>query len=488
MTFKHKLTILVACSIGLASCKDSFLDIDNPSQTPTATYYSDSASLANAVTGAYAALQRIYGSSGSAGMYLIGDLAADNGWSDATAVDGVEPLVIDATNTNISALWIAHYRCIQRCNNVIGNAGKIPMGEAAKKRYLGEVKFIRALCNFNLVRIWGKVPLVVKDFQDPSDAYVDGRNAVEDVYSQINADLTDANGVLPNYYAANSAGLGRATRAAVLALWGEVLLTQKNHEQARIKLKELVENESDFGVALLTDYASIFSTSNKMNREIIFAIRYKQGINSNGATEGSPFNNWFMPQASDNVLTSAGAGYYYNLVHSDLSDAFEQGDLRKDASVGSFFGAGRTQLYTKKFINSGAMVVFDGNNDWIVSRYADVLLQYAEALNEAGQTADAGRIVNRVRKRAGLNEVAVSSQSDMRLLLEKERRLELNMEGHRWFDLKRTDRLLPVVGAYLSKYKIRPNGKPLEAFRELFPIPLTETQVNPKLLPNNDGY
>ena len=483
--------LLIMLTISLLSCKDDFLRLSDPARVFNNTYYSDSASLVNAVNGVYASLQNIYGSSnysvgGGVGIYAIADLASDDGTTNNTTTGILDPLQEDATNVTISGLWLAHYRCIARCNDVIANADNIPVTAATKTRLLAEVRYIRALAYFNLVRIWGPVPLVLTPFATPNDAYVDGRASVASVYTQIKADLRYAQANLPAKVA-SPASLGRATQAAAIALTGEVLLTLNDFPAATTELAKLVTNESTYGLGLQTSYSSIFLTSNEMNNEIIFAIRYRQGINANGITEGSPFNNWFAPQASDNILAT-GTGNFYNLVDVNLYNAFEPGDVRRDASIG-IFNSPASNYHSKKYLNSGAQVVNDGNNDWIVYRYADVLLLYADALNETGQTAAAIPFVTRVRTRAGLPTTltAATSQADMRAAILKERRVELNMEGHRWFDLLRSGNLVPVMNAYFASRNIN-SGKPLDPYRVLFPIPLSEIQVNANLAPNNAGY
>lgn len=482
---------LVMVSTSLISCKEDFLRLSDPTRVFTDTYYTDSASFANGVNGVYASLQNIYGSTnfsvgGGVGIYAIADLASDDGTTNNTTTGIIDPLQHDATNATISGLWLAHYRCISRCNDVIANADAIPITAATKTRLLAEVMYIRALAYFNLVRIWGPVPLVIAPFSTPNDAYVNGRASVADVYTQIKADLLYAETNLPAKVT-SPAAMGRVTQAAAIALTGEVLLTQKDFTGATATLAKLVNNESLYGVNLQANYSSIFLTSNEMNNEIIFAVRYKQGVNANGVTEGSPFNNWFTPQTSDNILV-AGSATFYNLVDMNLYNAFEAGDMRRDASIGHY-NSTASNYYSKKYINSGAQVANDGNSDWIVYRYADILLLYAEALNESGQTAAAIPFITRVRTRAGLTTTltAATSQADMRVAIQKERRVELNMEGHRWFDLQRNGNLVSIISAYFASRNIN-NGKPLDSYRVLFPIPLSEIQVNSKLAPNNTGY
>lgn len=270
-------------------------------------------------------------------------------------------------------------------------------------------------------------------------------------------------------------------------MWGDALLTQKKYTDAAAKLKELVDNHmTTYNTDLLPNYSDIFSVSNEMNKEIIFAVRYTAGQNP---IIGSPFSNLFMPIGADGILTPT-TTYSGNSVTTDLVNAFESGDLRLAASVGSMHTSKIPvdTLYSKKYLNSGAAKLYDGNNDWIVYRYADVLLMYADALNESGNTPLANNYVTLVRQRAGLSALSPASQADLRTMILHESRVELNMEGKRWFDLARRGLILSVLQPYFTANNIRQGGTPIEAYRVLFPIPLTEIQVNPKLGPNNNGY
>ena len=485
MNIRKFLFIAILPVVLLFGCSKSFLDTSNPSLVFVNGYYTDSVSLSTALTGAYSALQKVYGSGGNTGYYLIGDVATDNSYSLITSVPNWDPLNIDATDQSVRSLWIAHYLAVGRANSVIANADKVTIGDAGRQRIIAEAKFIRALTYFNMVRIWGKVPLVTAPFDAPADAYVAGRNEVADIYNQIIADLSDAYaGGLPNYYTQNNVNAGRVTKAAVITLWGEVLLTQGKYADDAAKLNEIISNEAGFNVGLLPDYADIFSTSNEMNKEIIFSVRYAAGYSP---VLGSPFNNQFMPIGSDNVLT-VGTAYSGNLVHPDLRDAFEADDKRKSASIDSVVKGTTATLYTKKYLTPGGTLVNDANNDWIVYRYADVLLLYAEALNGNNQPDLANAQVTKVRARAGLLPLTYTGQADLGKKILGERRVELNMEGHRWFDLLRQNQLIPVLTDYFQKYKIRADGSGPEAYRVLFPVPLTEIQTNPNLGPNNDGY
>lgn len=489
--------ILIISSLVLGSCSKSFLDTKNPSSIFATGFFKDSATIASGVTGAYNALQSFFGS-GTYGMFMLGDVATDNSWSRVTGATNWDPLLIIDSDPGVQSFWISLYRTIGRANAIIKEAPGISISETAKQRFTGEAKFLRALSYFYALRMWGQVPLSTEPFDSPQDAYVNGRNSVDDIYKLILEDVADAYNSLPNFYARTNTNAGRATKAAAIALWGEVLLTQKKYTEAAAKLAEIVNNESVYGVSLLPDYSKIFATDNEMNSEIIFAERYTAGFSP---SIGSSFNNQFMPigveRNTGDAQLSKTTAYSGNLITYNLLQAFEEGDKRKAASVDSIISEGVMRMYSKKYLNANNATVNDGSNDWIVYRYADVLLMYAEALNESNKSDEANNMITKVRVRAGLDALEYTGQADLRAKLLNERRVELNMEGKRWFDLVRNGNLLSTLNDYYASAKekgtnffegVRVSGTPIESFRLLLPIPASEIRTNPKLSPNNDGY
>jgi len=473
----------------LTSCKKSFIDISDPTRIASADYYGDSISIAAAVNAAYSGLQDMYGRSGSSrGIWPFAEVASDNSTSvsDGVGVGEIELFTYTSANPLIQGSWIAVYKCVSRCNVVLARAPAVTMNAAVKNRYLAEVKFIRALSYFNAVRIWGDVPLVTKEIQTVQEAYTYGRANKDSVYAQIIQDLTDAETVLPVKYASTT-DMGRVTQGAVKGLLAKVYLTQKNYTAAAGKLNEFITLYDNITYSLQPGYANIFTTTNEMNAEIIFAVRYTKG----GLGIGSPFTNYFAPNSS--VTGGVGNAGQYNTVRKDLVDTFVANgaaDTRYAASISLYAATGA--YYTKKYTDVPAGDG-DADCDWIVLRYADVLLMYAEALNEqSGSNVTAAvTYVNRIRTRAGLTGLTAvtQTQESLRLAIERERRLELNLEGHRWFDLLRTDRAITVMNNHFTKYQIK-NGTvvvQIDAHNLLFPVPLSEINTNP-VLTQNTGY
>ncbi|HEY4061042.1 MAG TPA: RagB/SusD family nutrient uptake outer membrane protein [Puia sp.] len=475
------LPILLLVEVMIPACKKSFIDVSDPTRIVSSDYYNDSTSIAAGVIAAYSSLQDIYGKAGSGrGIWPFAEVASDNSTSvaDGVGAGDFENFGITSANPILQSTWTAIFKCVARCNLVLSRAPAVTMNATVKNRYLAEMKFLRALAYFNAVRIWGDMPLVTKEIQTVQDAYTYGRTPQDSVYQQVIRDLMDAEGVLPASYA--TADLGRATQEAAKGLLAKVYMTQQKYDLAAAKLQEFISLFDNKPCKLLSPYSSIFLTTNEMNAEIIFAVRYTKG----GYGTGSPFCNYFAPNSS--LTGGIGNAGQYNTITPDLDTAFIANDTTRDtryaASVGYY--AGVKEYYTKKYTDIPASDG-DADNDWIVLRYADVLLLYAEALNEQGNTLPALPYINRVRERAGLADLPVTETQDaLRLAIENERRFELNMEGHRWFDLVRTGRAIAVMNAYFTKYK---STVRIDQHDLLFPVPISEINTNP-ILTQNQGY
>lgn len=487
---KKYIILLMMLSFAATSCKKSFIELQDPTKISTTDLYSDANGLNLAVNAAYGTLQDIYGKgTNGTGMYLFTDVPSDNSNSlvSGAGLGDFDLFTVAPENINLSTQWQSFYKCIARCNAIIARAPAVNMTTTLRDRYMAECKFLRALCYFNAARIWGGVPLVTKEIASVDESLSYARESVQNVYAQIEKDLTEAEAVLPATYA--TADLGRATSGAAKAMLGKVYLTEGKFDKCKAELATLLPRASNaWGYDLLPNYGDVFLTTNELNKEIIFAVRYTKG----GFGTGSPFFNWFIPNQSGSTIATIGGGSGFNTIMQDLYDAFPSTDPRRALSIGTYVGGGINYYYTKKYTDLPANAN-DSNNDWIVIRYADVMLMYAEAENELNGPANAISYVNDVRRRAygntsnDLTDAQTSSQASMRLAIETERRLELNMEGHRWFDLLRTGRAITVMNASFTKYQTKNGSTVIQISAPhnlLFPIPLREIQLNPKLTQN----
>lgn len=479
-----KSYIFLGATFLLASCSDSFLDLKPISTATSDNFYRTADDFKNAVNGGYGGLQA-NGITGNS--YVFGEISSDNTVAVAsgsvTDQDEFDRFYIKTTNPFISGRWNDSYNVIARYNTILERIGAVSMDETLKNRYIAETKFLRAVVYFNLVRTFGDVPLILKPVSNPDEGYTFGRNTVAEVYTQIEKDFTEAESVLPVSYPA--ADIGRATKGAARAFLGKVYLTQKKYPAAVSKLKEVIESGA---YTLLPSYADVFRVTNKNNKESVFDVQYKSG----GAGEGNGWPNAFAPQNSGNAVIAFG-GDGNNQPTADMVSAYETGDLRKDISLATSYTNAAGQVIPDRFIKKYYDVPVakgDNGNNIPLIRYADVLLMYAEALNEVNYQADgeAFNYLNMIRTRAGLAKKTaadVPTQQAFRLAMEQERRVELAFEGHRWFDLVRTDRAITVLNS--KKEQIRLVGD-LTPNNLVFPIPQSQIDINKDKIKQNPGY
>lgn len=473
-----KLSIaLITTGLLATSCNREFIDLTPPSVLPISNFYRTEADIKAALTGIYGSLRPAFSE-----YYLFNEVPSDNTLSEPNsevATGAFDKLTWLASTPNISSAWTNHYNTIAQCNLLMEKTDAVSFSNpATKAQYTAQAKFIRALSYFNLVRYFGDVPLVVKSITTEAEGYSYSRTPATEVFAQIEKDLTEAESVLPVSYP-GTADLGRVTVGAVKSLLGKVYLQQKKYALAETKLKEVVAlNVYD----LLTNYAGVFSTADEFNREIIFTVQYSRVLV--GIGEGSSFAVQFVPNPSGNsIITTGATPSSYNLGSLDLFNAFEPGDNRKTL-IGAFTSGTTTFYYTRKFVDQPPTPT-DGENNWIVIRYADVLLMLAEAQNEQGKTTDALINIQKVRNRAGLSTLLTLSQDDTRATIKQERRLELCFEGSRWPDLVRWGDYVAVMTAFKAKYNVSSMNVVPE--RKLYPIPFREISLNSKLM-QNSGY
>jgi starch-binding outer membrane protein, SusD/RagB family len=444
--------IIGAFLILFSSCQKEVLD-----QAPQASL-DDQVALNNrfgvdaALLGIYDALQsnNYYGTN----FTIFGDMAADNLAHVGTfpTFAQVKNRAILTDNVNITNLWDFIYRGVNRANGVIEAAPKIQDPAFNNNRAIAESRFLRALLYFDLVRSFGGVPVVVLPTRSPDPSILNVKRGTEaEVYAQILEDLNFAEQNLPDAQA------NRATKWAATALKTRVFLYQRNY-QGVVSSAAQIAASNRFN--LVANYRTIYETKNSAP-EAMFEIEYNN-VDGNSMA----FHNWTTALGGRNEVRPTGAG-------STLPTAYEVGDLRRDATIAQ---AGR--IIDGRTITAGLGIKYfritNGDDNIIVIRYAEVLLNQAEALVELGRMAEAVPLINQIRRRAGLAEITAGTQDEMRLVVERERRLELALEGHRWFDLKRTGRLQAVLGL------TNPNAA-------LWPIPFRETTNNPNMT-QNPGY
>ncbi|QDK79841.1 RagB/SusD family nutrient uptake outer membrane protein [Spirosoma sp. KCTC 42546] len=437
---------------------------------------------------AKAAVSAIYDPLNNANMYgqvmwILQDQATDdaewgNGRSTANQPkNDLDKYTFTPATSTFQSLWSTVYSAINRANTVIARVPGIAMDNDLKARYIAEAKFMRGFYYFTLVRLFGGVPLITAETTSLNNLTV-ARASVDDVYKLIVQDFTEAETVLPTTY--STADRGRATKGAAKAFLTKVYLTRQDWANASAKAKEVIA----LGVYdLWANFADAFLIANKNGKEGVFEMQALSG----GFNEGSWMQGYMRPNF-DRVNGVAGFGD--DPATDNLYKAYRADDKRRNVTL-KLYSASSTPAapasvlfpcYVYKYLDPSATGNNDGGNNYPIIRYADVLLMYAEALNEqTPNNTDAYSTINRIRNRAGLpNLTANLSQAQFRDSLLLERRLELAFEGHRWYDLARTKRLI-------SAMKEQNPTIAVDEHHYLFPIPQTERDVNP-LLTQNPGY
>jgi starch-binding outer membrane protein, SusD/RagB family len=504
----YKYLTLALIILAIASCKKT-IDLYPESNTYASAYYSTMDEVSVALTGCYNGMQKTLTEE-----WTLTELRSDN------SIQGV-PASTASTNRDLSDLdmfmpntshqgnfsyWSSVYYNIRNINLVLNalnvnyspTSGTIsydtlliPGTNATRRSLAAEAMFIRAYHYFNLVRLYGGVFLVHEPLA-AEDAKAINRSSVAEMYKLIEADLTNAiaNGNQAKFTAGAST-LGRANAWSAKALLAKVYLTQNKKTEAAALLQDVITNS---GYALQPSYGSIFSITNEMSSEVLFAIRFKAG----GLGLGSPFPNLFAPLSSGSAVVNGdgrGLNYpstdmmnsYYNavmtnssvkkdsarVVLSSINTNLQAGmvvtgtqipagttinsvtgnvivlsanatatsttasltfaEPRRTASVATFTGG---KNYPLKLI-SNPSVASDAENDWMTIRYADVLLMMAEA---QGNTSSSLGFMNQVRARAAIPAIlptAVTTIAQFEDSLQRERRLEFAFENQRWFDLTR---------------------------------------------------
>ncbi|MDD4589898.1 MAG: RagB/SusD family nutrient uptake outer membrane protein [Parabacteroides sp.] len=496
------------CLIGLAfsSCSDFLTELPVTS-VPKENFYKTEADFEQANVGIYEMLRSIYGvGAANYGAWMMGEMRSDNttflynlgnrGYSDR---EYVALFIDDANGGAVGTKYNNTYYMIQRANQVIEFIENANISEAAYNNYKGQALFLRALGYFDLVQYFGGVSLVTVAPTSYGQTMIP-RSSADEVYAQIIADATDAAKILPSV---DQQGKGYASKGSAYTLLGNVYIVLKKWAEAESALKQVT------GYTLLDDYAAIYDPNNKNHSESIFEIQYWE---NQAAGQRSDFAYNFLP-----ILTNPGviegfpdgntnsyAGW--NIPTPEMIAAYEEGDKRKEASIGFFTGDPNYNYvdfpYIKKYVH-GASLAEHCNDNWPVYRYAEVLLFLAEALNEQGKPEEALNYLNQVHAhpRTGLQPLTTTNQNELRELILQERRVELAFENKRWLDLVRSGKAIEVMNEFGKKLKANPQKyyypanvfPPAESFtvtteRLLFPIPQREIRLNPELMVQNPGY
>ncbi len=477
----------------VSGCSD-FLDLSpNSNIGTTGNFYKNDKDIEYALTAAYASLQsteyyKDY-------MVLMTDVRSDdlssfaNVGSNAGREHSIKIFTAQSDNQIFRKVWSKIYETIYRCNNVIYHISVVSNPEL-KQQYEAEARFLRALCYFNIVRFWAEAPLLVTPVTT-SEAAKYGRNSTAEIYSQIESDLQFASNPdnLPKKFSGNN--LGRTTCLASKALLGKVFLQQRKWDQAATTLGELINTDNSNTYSLLPDITDVFSTApapgssandfrsytgwkpQTMNKEILFAVLFNKEITSEGRGALAYYSN----QADINEVFK----------NSSPDKLYDPGDRRIDL-MRNIRGTNTDNNLLVKYADIQSTLGQYGYHTPVL-RWSDVLLMYAEALNEvdynSSSNSPALKALNEVRTRSfaqgGYMVSDLPDQEIFRRAVLLERRLEFPMEMQRWFDLLRTGDAIDAIA------KI---GITIKQTDLLYPIPNSEIILrnDTDKFPQNPGY
>lgn len=482
-----KYLLICTLALSLSACS-KFVDVEPISDATTENAYRTAADAEAALTGAYDAFHQEY--------YIwdninFSDVLSDNFYAggDNPELFAVDLLNITSVNSRLFNNWSQLYSGISKANIILSKVPGIedPQLSARREQILGEASFLRAYHYFQLVKLWGGVPLVLEPATSADPAETNKPRATEaEVYAQIIKDLEFALSRLPDTYSGDaSVNKARATKGAVNALLAKVYAQKPDRNYTKVLEYCNAVIASPAGYHLI-NFNYLFDGSHYNNDESIMEVQFTGGAEA----------NW-GPQLLLPPSLSGDSWRKFVTPSKDLVKAFDsENDLiRKNASI-LFENVTWTDEY---WAIGGGSVPFaykwKSANGWAstnrqyILRLADIILLKAEALNDLGRIGEAAVELNNVRQRVTLPATTATTKDAMQRAIEKERRLELAQEGHRWDDLRRYGHAVTVMNA-LQEIDLRSGQRVnynMTQTKELLPIPQQERDRN-KQLDQNPGY
>lgn len=492
--------ILLGSCFLITGCQ-KYLQETNPSSISFENYYTSPEHAESAVSAIYHSTRSVYTSGGLGGCpYLM--LEFITGLTNSVTLGAAGPtnssirmLNINSDNNYLNSYWNNYYQGIANANVAIAKIPGINMNETRKNSLLGEAYFLRAYFYFNLVRIFGDIPLILEPLDKTSPELFAARSAVSEIYTAIVQDLQTAEGLgLPF-----TDPTGRVSLGAVKSLLASVYLTMAGYplqlgndyyQKARDKAYEVISSGK---YRLFDSYEPLRTDSEQNTGEFIFMVQFAQNVAQN-----SNFPDLFMPYGvnissfvTETGMISPVEEFVASYDDADLRKAekqffFREFTLASDRNTPVDIGG----WHIFKWLDLSAIETGISSLNWPVLRYAEVLMVFAEAENEvSGPTTDAYDAINLIRDRAELGDLSGLSEDAFRKAVWKERWQELCYENKTWFDMTRLRKAYDLVNSNFvdlvgHQTVYGPTYKPMNL---LFPIPTSELLNNPNLT-QNDGY
>ena len=488
------LAVLGVLGIG---CEDE-LTIFPEDSLSVPTFFKTEVDFEQAVNGAYAPLRAI----NDVSKAYLAEMHSDNTYYARNTAFGATEQQEDiadfaiptdqgiTTNVHVQNVYVFNYQIIARTNQILATIDEAEFDDAAKNNLKGQALFLRAYAYFDLVQFFGSVPLHLVPVLSREDAALP-LSTEEEIYAQI---IQDVQGAITSLPPKSQQEAGRATSGAARTLLANVYIVREQWSDAEVQARAVVDSNE---YMLMPNYEDAFSgnSDNKNNIESVFEIQYKEG--AEGLNGGFLYEFLPRPMTAEEVGAVTGTsnpqplnGEGNNIPTPDIIAAYEDGDLREDASIQyvtaseSFWRDGVYPII-KKYVEPHSLNDNHGMN-FPVYRYSEVLLFLAEALEEQGKSGEALTFLNLVRSRAGLGDPS----GDLGEAIFNERRVELAFENKRWFDLVRTGRAVDVITAYGNRIKANPNdyyypegaeprGNAFTNISLTFGLPASESSLNP---------
>lgn len=420
--------------------------------------------------------------------FMINDVQSDNCYvgGDGTNEEAVDLIRMYSTNVKVGFVWEQYFAMSGSATHVIENTKLMDaslISDVDRNRIIAEAKFIRAWAFFDMVRLWGDLPMVLRLIPTITAENLDtwypvmypGRTPEDEIYQQIIDDLDEEHTIA--HLGSQSKGVFKATKGSAYGLLAKVLATRGvkgSRDYSRVV--ECCDKVIGEGYRLVPDFDDLWNPDNKFTTESIFEVYY--------TTESPTWAYWTLLKEDDGTVTWR---RYCTPTHELIAKYDKEKDTRYASGI--IWKTSPYDVYYPASSYPFSYKIREKNSDIILMRLADILLLKAEALIELDRSAEAVDIVNEIRERAKLGASSLNremSQSNARLAVENERQLELYMEGQRWYDLLRNERMIEVM----RKHKDR-NGNllfpNLEEFRAKWPVPQNEMDKNTRLI-QNEGY
>lgn len=507
---RYRHLLLPVMLLALSACNQDLLDVKNPNTITVDEFWKTEKDAEQGVNAIYAMFYKNGGF--NRWIYFRLDLTSDEGFSKSPWIELGDWTRFQYVNYNFWEgnvnTWRDCYKAIYRCNQVLAYVPDIPFADNQKKeRLLAQAKFLRGLYYYYLAVLWENVPIVLEPSK-PDD--LPEQHTVNEVWAQVEKDLTEAAAVLPPQW--DDPNVGRPTKGAALAQLGKAYMQQHKWTEAKTAFDYLVTGEGKGYYDLVPNFRDNFTEMNENNKESVFEIQFSS-VNKGGEADGPQSNmgsnrqqffaprgigwsdgqarNWMVAEFKKEKRKDGKADerlrytLFYAGLEADFGDKVYGRDWEWDADEAWFRKYQRDYERTNEDYYSGV--------NFRLIRYADVLLMYAETLNELGQTADAYAYVDRVRDRAGMNKLEIAhpeigtDKDKFRERLKMERELELCGESVRWADLKRWGDLdnQAAVDKVAARDPDFHNFKVGKSIR--LPLPQVEVENNTNLT-QNPGY